>query len=172
MKIYRKLIPSIAKEIVRNLLNEKLIEVIDGHRDDAELDICGVLVNFLNEEERLNSDARDLIKHRGLPIEKLGIVKKNLAESRNFAVGDEAADWILEKMVDALFASNHIGEVYAEDHDLKRVINAVLRRYQGVDEQIDKDVRARLRHVREGTPEWEVEYERIIGQMRRTHGVA
>lgn len=171
MKIYRKMIPSISKEILRSLLNDKLVDIVDGHREDAELDISHVLVDYLDKEEKLNNDARDLIKHRGLPIEKLGIVKKNLADARDFVVGDDVGDWIMNQMVEALFNSRHIAEVYAEDHDLKRACIAVLRRYQGVDEQIDKEVRSRIRQFREGTTDWDIEYDRVITQMRRIHGV-
>ena len=43
-----------------------------------------------------------------------------------------------------------------------------------IDERLaafDKEVRGRLRHLREGTPEWEVEYEKAINNMRYSHGL-
>jgi uncharacterized protein len=171
MKIYRKLIPEISKNIVRHLLAESAIEIEDGRREDAELDVAGVLVNYLNEDERLSQDSRELMERRGLPPEKFGIVKKNLAETRNIVTGAEAFDWVLAQLSDSLFSSGNIEEVFAEDHDLRRIIREAMRRYIGVDETLDKEVRTRLRHLREGTREWEIEYEKVIQQMRQSHGL-
>ena len=55
MKIYRKVIPKIAKDVIRSLLASRAIEVEDGHRDEAELDMAGVLVEYLNDVDRISS---------------------------------------------------------------------------------------------------------------------
>ena len=172
MKIYRRLIPCISKEIIRHLLAESTVEIADGHRDDAELDIASVLVNYLNDEDQLNQDAKDILERRGLPFEKFGMVKRGLAESRNMIIGDNAFDYVLEQMVEILFHSGNFTEIFAEDHDLKRIMRNTIRRYMGVDAQLDKEVRGRLRHLREGTPDWEIEYEKVIEQMRHSHGLS
>src|ERR1700733_13445056 len=59
MKIYRKVIPKISKDVVRSLLANRAIEVEDGRRDEAELDIAGVLVEYLNDLDRISPDAHD-----------------------------------------------------------------------------------------------------------------
>lgn len=166
MKIYRKVIPKISKDIVRALLANHVIEVEDGHRDEAELDVAGVLVDYLNQLDRLNNDARDALGRHNLGIEHLGRVKRSLADARKIVLGDEALDHVLDKMVEALFDSSHIEEIYGEDHEIRAQMRASMSKYLGVDEELDREVRGRLKNLREGTSEWEVEYNRLIDQMR------
>src|SRR4051812_26859056 len=70
IRLYRRLVPKISKDIVRGLLAESLIDIEDGHRDEAELDVAGVLVDYLNAEDKLMSDARDEMERRKFPQEK------------------------------------------------------------------------------------------------------
>lgn len=166
MKIYRKVIPKIAKDVIRSLLANHMIEVEDGHRDEAELDVAGVLVGYLNDVDKVNHDARDALARHKLGLESLGRIKRSLAESRGVVLGDEALDWVLSRMVEALFDSKHIEEIYGEDNEIRLHIQAAMKKYLGVDEELDREVRGRLKNLREGTSEWEVEYNRLIDQMR------
>ncbi|MCC6808025.1 MAG: DUF507 family protein [Deltaproteobacteria bacterium] len=170
MRLYRRLVPKISKDIVRGLLAESLIDIEDGHRDEAELDVAGVLVDYLNVEEKLVNDARDEMDRRKLPQEKYGLVKRALAEQRKIKIGDETLDFILDKVVESLFNSKHISEVFAEDHDIRRKTRDVLGKYSGVDEELDREARGRLRNLREGTPEWDIEYQKTIKQLRTLKG--
>jgi hypothetical protein len=45
-------------------------------------------------------------------------------------------------------------------------MHLAMKKYLGVDEELDREVRGRLKNLREGTSEWEVEYNRLIDQMR------
>jgi hypothetical protein len=40
-----------------------------------------------------------------------------------------------------------------------------------VDEALDAEIRTQLRHVSEGTPQWDVEYNRIGEAIRRKRGL-
>jgi hypothetical protein len=171
MKLYRRLVPKISKDVVRGLLADRLVEIEDGHRDEAELDIAGVLVDYMNAGDQLSADAKEQMERRGLSQEKYGLVKRALAEQRKLKIGDEATDFILEALVEGLFNSKHISEVFAEDHDLRRRIREILGKYAGVDEELDKEARTRLRNLREGTPEWDIEYQKTIRQMRQIKGL-
>jgi hypothetical protein len=170
MRLYRRLVPKISKDIVRGLLAESLIDIEDGHRDEAELDVAGVLVDYLNAEEKLASDARDEMDRRKLPQEKYGLVKRALADQRKIAIGDDTLDFILDKVVESLFNSKHISEIFAEDHDIRRKARDVIGKYSGVDEELDREARGRLRNLREGTPEWDIEYQKTIKQLRSLKG--
>jgi uncharacterized protein len=170
MKIYRRVIPKIAKDIIRSLLAARSIEVEDGHRDEAELDVAAVLVEYLNELDKLKNDAQDAIERHKLPAEMLGRVKKTMAETRKVVLGDGALEHVLDKILEALFTSKHIEEVFAEDNELRKVVQIAVQKYLGVDEELDREVRGRLKNLREGTSEWEVEYGRLIEQMRSTKG--
>lgn len=168
MKIYRKVIPKIAKDVIRSLLANRAIEVEDGRRDEAELDIAGVLVDYLNELDRISADAHDALQRHGLPMETLGRIKRSLAESRRVVLGEGALEYVIDRIIDALFNSKNIEEVFSEDLDLRKLVTESIRKYLGVDEELDREVRGRLKNLREGTSEWEVEYGRLIDQMRHS----
>ena len=166
MKIYRKVIPKIAKDVIRTLLANRMIEVEDGHRDEAELDIAGVLVEYMNEVEQINNDAHEALQRHNLSIEHLGRVKRSLAGTRKVIMGEDALDHVLNRMLEGLFDSKHIEEIFGEDHEMRKMIHEAMRKYLGVDEELDREVRGRLKNLREGTSEWEIEYNRLIDQMR------
>lgn len=166
MKIYRKVIPKIAKDTVRSLLASRAIEVEDGKRDEAELDVAGVLVDYLNELDKVSADAHDALARHSLPAASLGKVKRSLAQSRKVVMGEGALDYVIDRIIEALFNSRNIEEIFGEDVDLRRQVTESLRKYLGVDEELDREVRGRLKNLREGTTEWEVEYGRLIDQMR------
>ena len=169
MKIYRRVIPKIAKDVVRVLLVNRAIEVEDGRRDEAELDIAGVLVKYLNDVEKLNTDAKEaLIRHK-LPSENLGKVKKNIASKRKLVIGKGDVEFVQGLMLDSLFNSSNIQEVFADDDELKGMIDGAMGKYLGVDAELDREVRNKLKGLREGTVEWETEYNRVIGQMRSSN---
>lgn len=169
MKIYRKVIPKIAKDVVRSLLANRAIEVEDGHRDEAELDIAGVLVEYLDSLDKVTSDAHDALQRHSLPPETLGRVKRSLAESRQVIVGEGALEFVISRIIEALFNSKNIEEVFSEDNELRLMVTESIRKYLGVDEELDREVRGRLKNLREGTIEWETEYGRLIDQMRHQH---
>jgi len=168
MKIYRRVIPKIAKDIVRSLLANRAIEVEDGHRDEAELDIAGVFVDYMNEVDKLKHDAQEALERHHLTVEMLGRVKATMAEQRKVIVGEAAFEHVVDRTIAALFESRHIEEVFMEDNELRNIVKPAIQKYLGVDEELDREVRGRLKNLREGTAEWEVEYGRLIEQMRGT----
>ena len=68
-----------------------------------------------------------------------------------------------------VFSSSNIQEVFAEDEELKEMIHGAMGKYLGVDAELDREVRNRLKNLREGTVEWESEYNLVIEQMRTSH---
>jgi uncharacterized protein len=169
MKIYRKVIPKIAKDIVRSLLANKIIEIEDGHRDEAEMDVAGVIVGYLNRVDKITEDAHEALLRHNLGTEHLGRIKKSLAQNRKVVLGNDALDFILDSMIEALFESRHVEEVFSEDHEIRTYMNNAMKKYVGVDEELDREVRGRLKNFREGTPEWELEYNTLIDRMRNHH---
>lgn len=171
MKIYRRLVPKMAKDIVRVLVADKMVELEEGRREEAELDIAGVLVDHLNAEEQLASDAKDHMIRHGFSQEKYGAVRRALAEQRHIKIGDEAFDFLLDKAVKALYQSKNVAEVFSEDHDLRKRIRDAMSKYAGVDEELDREVRSRLKNLREGTGEWDIEYQKAIRQLKHVKGI-
>lgn len=168
MRIYRKVIPKISKDIVRTLLANRAIEVEDGHRDEAELDVAATFVTYMNELEQVNTDAQEQLQRHKLPQEMLGRIKRNLAETRKVAMGSSALDHVIDRVISGLYDSKNIQEVFMEDNEIRKLVAEAMKKYLGVDEELDREVRGRLKNLREGTPEWEIEYGRLIDQMRAT----
>jgi hypothetical protein len=46
-----------------------------------------------------------------------------------------------------------------------------LRKQAAEEEELQKEVRARLRHVEEGSALWEVEYRRMMDDIKRRKGI-
>ncbi len=169
MKVYRKVIPKIAKDVVRTLLASQLIEVEDGRRDEAELDVAAVLVEYLNQVEQIKHDASEALQRHGLSAEHLMRVKAGIAQTRGVEIGEGAFDFVINKIIAGLFDSKNIEEIYGEDHDIRASVVTCVRKYLGVDEELDREVRSKLKGLREGTAEWEVEYGRLIDHMRQLY---
>jgi hypothetical protein len=64
-----------------------------------------------------------------------------------------------------------VEEVYAEDTTLRKKIFGIFKKHLDVDEEIDREARARLKHLQEGTSAWEVEYQKTIDLLRRSRGL-
>jgi hypothetical protein len=74
-------------------------------------------------------------------------------------------------MLEALFNSKNVAEVYADDKTLRLFFKTVFEKYTGVDEELDKEARSRLKNLREGTSEWEIEYPRVVAALKRQKGL-
>jgi hypothetical protein len=172
MHLYRKVVPKIARDIVRTLSNSKQIEVEEGKLDEAELDLAAVMVEYLNAEDRIVKEAQDSLHRRNLGQERFPQLKKSIAEARGVKIGEEGIEYVIQQLVEALFASKNVAEVFAEDFELRKVINETMAKYLAISEELDKEARARIKNLREGTPEWDIEYPRIVAQIKRQKGLA
>jgi hypothetical protein len=172
MRLYRKIIPKISKEIMANLRNDGDLEVDDSKLEEAELDIAAILVEYCNAEDKLNQDTREALSRRGLSPDRFGQVKKSLAEARHHKTGEEGLEYVINQMLEGMMHSRNVEEVFAEDHEMRKKIYQSMIKYLGIDEEIDRDARSRLKNLREGSAEWDVEYEKLIGQLKRQRGLA
>jgi hypothetical protein len=68
-------------------------------------------------------------------------------------------------------SSKHIDEVFAEDNILRRKIKDICKKHMMVDETIDQEVRDRIKNLEEGTSAWDVEYAKVLDQIKTKHGV-
>jgi hypothetical protein len=64
-----------------------------------------------------------------------------------------------------------VEEVYAQDNILRQKIHQVMKKHLDVDEEIDKEARARLKHLQEGTSAFDIEYSKTVEQIRRARGL-
>lgn len=169
MRLYSGKVPAIATEVVRALLASKAIEAESPR--EAEADVVAVLNQYLSDERDVNERAKDVIERTGKPQSEYQRVRALVADEKGIKVGDEALDYLLDQIVEMLLHSNNVDEVYVADVELRRTMAPIFKKHMAVDSTLDAEVRAQIRHVREGTREWEVEYARVLEQIKRKKGL-
>jgi hypothetical protein len=169
MRLYSGKIPTISAEIVRGLLTSNDIEAESPKQ--VEADVAAVLTQYLSDEREVNDRAKDVLERTGKPNTEYARVRQLVAEEKGIKVGDDALDYMLDQVVEMLMHSNHVDEVYVEDIELRRKMGPIFKKHMAVDSAVDAEVRAQIRHVREGTREWEIEYARVLEQVKRKKGL-
>src|SRR5919109_286902 len=167
MRLYPKVIPTIAREVVQTLMQDGDVEIETLRISDAEMDAAAVMKEYLAAEERVNAATREALERRGYDHSRFNQVKREMADVRGFKMGDEGIDYIINQMIEFLLISRNVEEVYAEDHQIRKKIYQVFKKHLDVDEDIDREARARLKHLSEGTQAWDVEYQKTVEQIRR-----
>ncbi|MBN2496784.1 MAG: DUF507 family protein [Deltaproteobacteria bacterium] len=171
MKIYSKLLPKLGRDIVRELLDAGDIEIEPENVPAAEEDFAAIVGEYLRQDAELNESAKDLLARRGWNASKFGEARRVMAETRRFPIGDDGVDYVIEQMLEFMMISSRIEEVFAPDHAMRKRIVGVLRRYMQIDDEVDTEVRKRLKHLQEGTRDWEIQYQRTAEQVRRNKGL-
>lgn len=169
MKLYAGKIDGISSEIVRTLEEAGDIEVAD--RQEAQLDVASVLKEYLRLDRELTERAKDILEIRGLGYSHFGRTKRQLAEEKDFGLGEEGVIWIVNQLLETFMQSKHIDEIYAEDAQLRRKMKAILQKHMSVDDELDREVRQRIKNLEEGTQTWEIEYQRVMEQMKQRMGL-
>jgi hypothetical protein len=169
MRLYSGKVPAIATEVVRALLASNDIE--SESPKEVESDVASVLKQYLSDEREVNDRAKDVLERTGKPPSEYQRVRALVADEKGIKVGDDTLDYLLDQVVEMLMHSNHVEEVYVEDVDLRRRMAPVFKKHMAVDAALDGEVRGQLRHVREGTREWEIEYARVLEQVKRKKGL-
>jgi hypothetical protein len=169
MKLYSGKVPQVAGEIVRSLAEAGDIEVSDAN--EAQLDVEAVLKEYLRMERELTDKAKDVLDQKKLPYGQFGKVKRSLAEEREFGIGEEATLWIANQVMETFMHSAHVEEVFADDVTLRKKMRDILKKHMAVDEELDEEVRRRIKNLAEGTQTWEIEYAKVMEQMKRKHGL-
>lgn len=169
MKLYSGKIDSLATEIISRLVTDGDIEVSD--RTEAERDAASVLKEYLRVDRELTERAKDIMEIRGLPYSHFGRIKRGLADEKEFGLGEEGVTWILNQLLETFMQSKHIEEIFAEDTAMRRKLKDIVKKHMMVDEELDKEVRQRIRNLEEGTQTWEIEYNRVLEQMKQKFGI-
>ena len=169
MKLYSGKIDSLATEIITRLVNDGDVEV--SNRPEAELDVASVLKEYLRVDRELTERAKDIMEIRGLPYSHFGRIKRGLADEKEFGLGEEGLTWILNQLLETFMQSKHIEEIFADDTTMRRKLKEIVKKHMMVDEELDKEVRQRIRNLEEGTQTWEIEYNRVLEQMKSKFGI-
>jgi hypothetical protein len=165
MRLYAGKIPVIAAELVKALIDGDELSVLD--RGEAELDVQAVLKEYLRLERECTEKAKDLLQKRNLPYEHFGKIKRQIAAEKAFGLGDEGLDWMTTQMIESFMQSPHVEEVFADDATLRKKMTDILKKHMQIDDEIDAEVRRRIKNLEEGTATWEVEYQKALDQIKK-----
>ncbi len=170
MRLYGAKVGPIAQEVVRSLVTAKDIET-DAQRE-VVADVEAVLKSYLDTERIVDDKTRELLQRTGRGTGEFGRVRQQVAEHHGIKVGDDTLDYLLDQVVEMLLHSSHVEEVFAEDVELRRRMAPIFKRYMAADAELEAEVRAQLRHVKEGTSQWDIEYARVLEAVKRKRGLS
>jgi hypothetical protein len=169
MRLFSGKVSIIAAEITKILKDEGDIET--DAPEEVELDITAVLKEYIRTDRELTELSKDLCEKRGLPYSAFPKLKRQIAEQRGFITGDEAVDYIMEQIIGVFMQSQFVEEIFSEDHELKRKMRSALKRHTEIEDEIDKEARAKIKNLQEGTRDWEIEYSKAMAQVKRRRGL-
>jgi hypothetical protein len=169
MWLHRAKVPQVAAEMVRALMEGGDIECESPR--EVQADIEAVLSQYLNDDHEIAERAKDLVAARGLPQSELGRMKKLVAEQKHVRIGEDAIDYLLDQLLEILMHSSNVDEVFAQDHVLRLRMREPLRKQFAAEDQLDQEVRGRMKHMQEGSALWEVEYRRTMDDIKRRKGL-
>ncbi|MCC6624070.1 MAG: DUF507 family protein [Deltaproteobacteria bacterium] len=166
MRLAKERIPQIAKTIVDTLVAKELVEVVDESRPEVELDVESVLKEYRRRDHEITEKAKDLVATRGLDFSQTYKLKAKLAAENGFGLNEDAVGYLADQIVEILLQSKHVDEIFGEDTDLRGAIAPILKKELHVDSDLDKQVKARIRNLQEGTSDYEIEYRKTLEQIR------
>jgi hypothetical protein len=169
MRLFSGKITPLSEELVKTLAEHKDIEC--ESRKEVVLDLESVFTNYLRLEKEASDKARELLASRGMPPTELPRLRKACADQKGIKIGDDLLDYLLDQLIEMLMHSGNVDEVFVEDHDLRRRMRPVLRKYLEMDEVLDGEVRGKLKHIQEGSRAWEIEYQKLTSEIQRRKGL-
>jgi hypothetical protein len=169
MRLFSGKIAGLSEELVKALAENQEIEC--ESRKEVAKDLESVFSTYLDLDRQANERAKDLLQQRGMPQSEFSRLKRLAAEQTGIKVGDEMMDYLLDQLIEMLLHSANVDEVFGEDHALRRRMRPILKKYLELDEQMQEEVKSKLRHVQEGSRTWEVEYQRLMGEIQRRKGL-
>ena len=165
MRLFAGKIPIIASEIVLKLTSENDIEAPAAMEVQADLE--SVLKEYIRQERRVVDEAKTRMETRGLGFSELNKMKSQVAREGRVSIGEDALPYILEQILEILFHSSHVDEIFSEDSVLRTKITQILRRHMDVEQELDREVRGKIKNLDEGTAAFETEYARVMDQLKR-----
>ena len=169
MRLHAPRVPQIAQEMVTALVKGKDIETESPK--EVQADIEAVLSQYVRDEQAVQEKAKDMIAARGLSQNEYPRVRKMVADEKRIKLGDEAIDYLLDQLVEMLMHSANVEEVFSEDYELRRKMRDPLRKQLADEQALEAEIRGHLRHVQEGTGLWEIEYRRMMDDIKRRKGL-
>lgn len=169
MRLFSGKIGAIAEDVVRGLTSDGDIDAVS--EEEVRLDVEAVLKEYLRMDREIADEAKNRMEVRGLGYSNLGRVKSQVSKERGAPPSDEILPYLLEQILNILFHSNNVEEIYTDDLALRTKITPILKKHMDVEGELDKEVRSKIRNMQDGTAAFEVEYDKVMSQMKRKRGL-
>lgn len=169
MRLYSTKVSPISSEVVRALVASGDIEA--GAPREVEADVEAVLSNYLATEREVSERTKDLLERTGRGQTEFNRIREQVASQKGIKVGDEMLDFLLDQVVEIFHHSANVEEIFCEDVELRRKMAPIFKKHMAVEDAVDAEVRAQIKHVKEGTRTWDIEYARVMEQVKRKKGL-
>ncbi len=167
MRLYTGQIPMVARELCKLLTEGGDLEVTSENIPEVEQDIESVLNEYIRLDRELTDEARDRIASRG-GRGSIGREKDKLARRKGLDIVDDPVGYIINQLIETFFHSHFVEEVYSLDRQMRRKMAPALKRHMSVEEELDEEVRDKIKNLEEGSQAWEIEYQKAMGKLKRT----
>lgn len=171
MRLYRSQVPRIAEDIIRTLILEGDIVVEPDHVEDAERDLHAIMEEYVRQDNKVVQATREMMEARQITYDQFGKTKAQVAEESGHPTGDEGIKWVTGQIIENFMISRFVDEVFGEDRNMRKTILKIFRKHLVEEADLDREVRARLKNIRPGSPQWDIEYRRIMEEVRRKRGL-
>jgi len=167
MRIYDGQIPMISEDITQTLIDNEAIEVEPMDVGEVQLDIQAVLKEYVRMDRELMEEAREIAEDQRSGYSSTFKIKKRLARQKNFKLGDEALDYIIDQLIEAFYHTQFIVEIFEDDRGLRRLMAPVLKKHLETEKKLDSEVRDKIKNLKEGSDAWDIEYQKAMQKLKR-----
>jgi Uncharacterized protein conserved in bacteria len=177
-----RLVEKIIYKLLSELLTKKYIEVEDV--DYFKKQLLAIFKEADEEEKNLDEKAKEILKDQLSYIEKENIdyrtahrtIRMKLAEEMKIETKPrERMNQITNRIRDLIKNDPNI-EIYEDIPMIRKVISSILIEASKEEEEIEKEVRMRIKKyskkIVEGTSEWNILYNRIYQDTLKQRGLA
>ncbi len=171
MRLYRSQVPRLAEDIIDTLALEGDIVVSADDKEDAQKDVAAIMEEYLRQESRVVQRTREVMERGQITYDQFGRVKGSIADETKHPTGDDGIRWIAGQIIENFMISRFVDEVFGNDRDMKRTVMRLFRKHLIEEADLDKEVRGRIKNVRPGSPQWDIEYKRVMSEVRRKRGL-
>ncbi|MEJ7554783.1 MAG: DUF507 family protein [Aquificaceae bacterium] len=182
MRLPEKLVERIADRIIRELYEkERIIEPEDPYIFKKR--IIAIFKEAEEQERMLDEKTKEILREKLELLEETSLdyrtaykaVRSKLAEEMNIHTSRrERMNQIAHKIKDMIMEDPQV-EIYEEPSVIRNRIREILMEAVREEEEIDREVRERIRsyskRIVEGTPEWNHLYRRIYEDALRRRGL-
>ena len=171
MRLYRSQVPRIAEDIINTFSLEGDIVVENAFKEEAERDLRAIMEEYLRQESRVVQETRALMERRQITYDQFGKIKSGVADEKGHKTGDDGIRYIANQILEMFMYSNNVEEVFGDDRNMRKTLMRIFRKHLVEEADLDREVRGRLKNLRPGSEKWDIEYRRVMDEVRRKRGL-